>query len=621
MEMDEKKSIIDAVEFLCYDLKMEDLNSTRSQFVENRLVHLDLSQLHCQGNTIPILDSYTELRHLNLANSNFNGELTNFKFPSSLVYLNLESNSFRGELPDFPNNTNLLTLKLNNNSFTGSFPPWSGLKSLTALDVSNNSLNQTDFPPEWKSTVLRSLKCQNLICQQDLTQTTTTTSIATTTTILNTPDSPSSSFFSVFNFLVLIIATIVAFITGLSLLCCFKWKRFAEKPATQEFNNSEPDTFEMRNQRSSDAISPDPPKLPNFPFENSWFPEGGMLHRAGTILSRLSSRFGTQSSRYSSLSRKSPGMTRMANENFVTSNSSETDVSVQYSYATNESAPRISGELRKQTDDSLQRNATARFQTQPLPKEYNVPTDSNTVHASIPQTIKLNTQNSPIPPTGPSRQAPNPYRQTPFPEPRPSDPNQFRPPLAQQPLDYSNQAPQPAPSNVPSSLNIQTQSGVIDSSRNSAFSMFSLDSVGPNQHGVQYLPVDNSDPMNRADTVLTGTNIIHGKVPLMPTVYENAAYSSLERKLEEDMIINAATVNSQTASDMGHVSLNSSGTMQSVTDQSSALIIKTQAPPVGRTDTVFTIPSAPPKLQKETFLDFPDSPVEDNDDTVVTGHR
>ncbi|KAH1031114.1 hypothetical protein J1N35_043288 [Gossypium stocksii] len=118
------------------------------QNITSKLTLLDISDNFLHG-TLPedINLNFPELRHLDLSNNNFNGNLPMF-FSDQLQMLDLSINQFQGGIPHgmTSNMSCLVYLRLSRNNLTGDlFPKNSSLPNLRWLYLNNNHLSGT-FP-------------------------------------------------------------------------------------------------------------------------------------------------------------------------------------------------------------------------------------------------------------------------------------------------------------------------------------------------------------------------------------------------------------------------------------------------------------------------------------------
>ncbi|KAA3488459.1 leucine-rich repeat receptor protein kinase EMS1-like [Gossypium australe] len=134
------------------------------QNITSKLTLLDISDNFLHG-TLPedINLNFPELRHLDLSNNSFNGNLPIF-FSDQLQMLDLSNNQFQGGIPHgmTSNISCLLYLSLSRNNLTGDmFPKNSSLPNLRWLYLNNNHFSGT-FPYALsKSMDLRIIDIQN----------------------------------------------------------------------------------------------------------------------------------------------------------------------------------------------------------------------------------------------------------------------------------------------------------------------------------------------------------------------------------------------------------------------------------------------------------------------------
>ncbi|XP_050205871.1 LRR receptor-like serine/threonine-protein kinase HSL2 [Mercurialis annua] len=117
--------------------------------VNHTVVGIDLSGFNISGGFPSGFCRILSLKHLTLADNNFNGSLDSrtLSLCSHLHVLNLSANLFVGELPEFPPEfVDLRVLDLSSNNLSGDIPVSLGtLKSLEVLSLTQNILNGT-FP-------------------------------------------------------------------------------------------------------------------------------------------------------------------------------------------------------------------------------------------------------------------------------------------------------------------------------------------------------------------------------------------------------------------------------------------------------------------------------------------
>ncbi|XP_048324690.2 probable LRR receptor-like serine/threonine-protein kinase At3g47570 [Ziziphus jujuba] len=116
---------------------------TCHRYLQNRVIALELIDMHLQGTMSPFLSNLSLLTNLSLQSNRFHGEIpSSFGKLPELVYLNISSNNLRGEIPaSLQGCQSLKSIDLVYNNLSGVIPEEIGwMKNLTLLALSENNL-------------------------------------------------------------------------------------------------------------------------------------------------------------------------------------------------------------------------------------------------------------------------------------------------------------------------------------------------------------------------------------------------------------------------------------------------------------------------------------------------